>query len=150
MIPLTNDVKLKGHIWLILVDEKMRLKDYREVDNVVVSVGKNYVAAWLAAASQAGTFMQYLAVGTGTNAAAITDTTLQTELPTRVAGTVTSSTNIWQNQATFNVGVDTGAITEAGIFSASSGGTLLARQVFAVVNKSVGDSLQITWQLSIS
>lgn len=150
MIPLTNDVKLKGHIWLRLYDQYDKLKAYREIDNIVVTVGKNYVAAWLAAASQAGTFMQYLAVGTGTNAAAITDTGLQTELLTRVAGTVTSSTNIWQNQGTFNVGIDTGAITEAGIFSASSGGTLLARQVFAVVNKAAGDSLQITWQVSIS
>ena len=82
--------------------------------------------------------------------ASASDTTLQTELSTRVAGTLSSSTNVWQNQATFGPGVDTGAITEAGIFSASSAGTLFARQVFPVVNKAAGDSLQLTWQVTFS
>jgi hypothetical protein len=32
----------------------------------VVTVGKTYLATWLAAASQAGKFMSYIALGTGT------------------------------------------------------------------------------------
>jgi len=91
-----------------------------------------------------------LALGTGVTAASASDTALQTELSTRVAGTLTSSTNVWQNQGTFGAGVDTGAITEAGIFSASSAGTMLARQTFSVINKAAGDSLQVTWQVTLS
>ena len=142
--------KLTGHIIFDLKDENGVLKDHREIKNVVVTAGKNYLATWLAAASQAGAFMQYLALGTGTNAAVVGDTALQTELSTRVAGTITSSLAVWQNQGTFTAGVNTGAITEAGIFSASSSGTMLARQTFSVINKGASDSLTITWQITIS
>jgi hypothetical protein len=147
---MDEKLTLKGHISLKLFGPEGELKDEREVKNVVVTAGKNYLATWLAASSQAGYFMQYLGVGTGTTAANASDTALQTELSTRVAGTLSSSTNVWQNQATFGAGVDTGAITEAGIFTASSSGTMLARQVFSVINKGAGDSLQITWQITLS
>ena len=147
---MEEQMKLTGYIKFDLFDAKGNLKQHEEVKNVVVTVGKNYLAAWLMAASQAGFFMQYLALGTGVTAANSADTTLETELATRVAGTLTSSTNVWQNQGTFGAGINTGAITEAGIFSASSGGTMLARQVFPVINKAAGDSLQVTWQITLS
>lgn len=43
-----------------------------------------------------------------------------------------------------------GSIKEAGIFSASSGGTMLCRTVFLPVNKEHGDSITITWVVTIS
>lgn len=147
---MEEQIKLTGHIRLKLFDAQGNLKAVRGVDNVVVTVGKNYLALWLTQATQSSYFMGYLALGTGTNAASASDTALQTELSTRVAGTLSSSTNVWQSQATFGPGVDTGAITEAGIFSASTSGTMFARQVFAVVNKAAGDSLQLTWQVTFS
>jgi hypothetical protein len=66
-----------------------------------------------------------------------------------VAGNLSSSTNVWQNQATFGPGVNTGAITEAGLFSASSGGTMFARKVFGVYTKEAGDTVVFTWQITI-
>lgn len=147
---MEDSVKLTGYIKFDLFDGEGKLKDHREVKNVVVTVGKNYLASWLKDATQADYFMRYLALGTGTAAAVAGDTTLQTEIGTRVAGTLTSSTNVWQNQGTFGAGISTGAITEAGIFSASSVGTMLARQVFSVINKAAGDSLTVTWQITIS
>lgn len=108
------------------------------------------MAAWLAAASQAGYFMQYIGLGEGVTAAQSTDTTLESPLATRVAGAITSSTNVLQNIASFGPGINTGAITEAGLFSDASGGTMLARQVFGTITKSAGDSLQVTWQITIS
>lgn len=147
---MEETLKLKGRINFKLFDENGNLKDERNIENTIVTAGKNYLATWLAAASQAGAFMQYIALGTGTTAASSADTALQTETGTRVAGTVTSSTNVWQNIALFGAGVSTGAITEAGILSASSVGTLFARQVFSVINKAAGDSLQITWQVTFA
>jgi hypothetical protein len=47
-------------------------------------------------------------------------------------------------------GVGTGAISEAGIFNASSGGTMLCRTVFPVVNKQASDTIAITWTITIS
>ena len=139
-----------GHINFKLFDENGNLKEERNIKNVVVTVGKNYLATWLTAASQSDYFMRYIGLGTGTNAANASDTTLQTELSTRVAGTLTPSSNVWQNVATFGPGVNTGAITESGIFSAVSSGTMFARQTFAVINKGSGDSLQVTWQITYS
>jgi hypothetical protein len=147
---MQETIKAKGRIKFDLFDASGALKETKEINNVVVTVGKNYMAAWLAAASQAGYFMQYIGLGEGVAAANVTDTDLASPLATRVAGTITSSTNVWQNVALFGPGVDTGAITESGIFSASTSGTLMARQTFGVINKAAGDSLQVTWQITLS
>lgn len=147
---MEEKLTLKGRFLVELFGEDGKRKELRIVENVVVTVGKNYLANWLTAATQSDYFMRYLALGTGTTAASASDTALETELATRVAGTLSNSTNVWQNQATFGPGVDTGAITEAGIFTASSAGTMFARQTFPVVNKGAGDSLQLTWQVTFS
>lgn len=147
---MNEDTKLTGYIRFELIGPDGKVKEVREIKNVIVTVGKNYLATWLTAATQSDFFMRYIGLGTGTNAANASDTALQTELSTRQAGTLTPTGNVWQNQATFGAGVDTGAITEAGIFSASSAGTMLARQVFPVINKGAGDSLQVTWQVTLS
>lgn len=145
-----ESLKVTGAFTLELRDASGALKDRREVKNTVTTVGKTALATWLAAATQSATFMPYVALGTGTNAASTGDTTLQTELSTRVAGTITSSTNVFQSVATFGAGTDTGAVTEAGLMSASSSGTLFARQVFSVINKGASDSLTVTWQVTFS
>lgn len=145
-----EEAKLKGHINLKLYDENGNLKSEVDKDNVIVTAGKNFTATWLAAGSQADPYMNYLALGTGSTGAVSGDTTLETEIGTRVAGSLSSSTNVWTNQATFGPGVSTGAITEAGIFSASSGGTMLARQTFAVQNKLAGDTVVFTWNVTLS
>lgn len=143
-------LKAKGHIVLELRDEHGNLKDRREVDNLVVTAGKNHLAAWLAAASQSEAYMKYVGLGTGTTAPTTADTGLQTPLATRATGTVTSSTNVLQNVAVFGAGVNTGAVTEAALFSASAAGTMFARQVFAVINKGANDSLTVTWNITLS
>jgi hypothetical protein len=55
-----------------------------------------------------------------------------------------------QYVATFSAGTGTGAITEAGIFNASSAGTLLCRTVFSVINKGALDTLVITWKVTVA
>lgn len=142
--------QLKGHINLKLYDAKGILKSEVDKDNVIVTVGKNFTAAWLAATSQALPFMNYIQLGTGTTGAVVGDTDVETGLSPRVAGTISSSTNIWTNQTTFGPAVATGAITEAGIFSALTGGTMLARQTFAVQNKLAGDTIVFTWNVTLS
>lgn len=147
---MKEDMKLTGWIKFDLYDSEGNLKQHEEVKNTVVTVGKTYLANWLTAGTQSDYFMRYLGLGEGTTGADVSDTDLETPLATRVAGTLTNASNVWQNQGTFGPGVNTGAITEAGIFDAASSGTMLARQVFAVINKAAGDSLQVTWQITIS
>jgi hypothetical protein len=51
---------------------------------------------------------------------------------------------------TYPAGAHTAAITEAGIFTAITSGTMLARTVFPVVNKGALDSMTISWAVTIS
>lgn len=151
---LTEYFNLKGSVHVQLFDENGNVKQEHENHNLIVTVGKTYLAAWIAAASQAGYFMQYIGLGTGTTPAASGDTALTTEFSgggySREAGTITSSSNTWQNIATFAAGNGTGAVTEAGLFTASTSGTMFAHQVFSVYNKAAGDTLVITWTVTFS
>jgi hypothetical protein len=149
MPELKDTAKFIGSVNIKMFDENGKLIYEQTNSNLEVTVGKVFLAAWLAASTQSTPFMSYVGLGTGSTAPTIGDTNLQTPLPTRVQGTLTSSSTVWQNVATFGPGVDTGAITEAGLFSASSGGTMFARQVFSVVNKGAGNTLIVTWQVSI-
>lgn len=150
MSKVNETIKLKGRVTKRLFDKNGKLKKEQIDENVIVTVGKDFLAAWLAAASQAGAFMEHVGLGTGVTAANASDTDLETPLATRIVGSLSSATNVWTNVASFGPGVNTGAITEAALFSQNSGGTMFARQVFAVINKDVGDTLQVTWQVTLS
>jgi len=47
-------------------------------------------------------------------------------------------------------GYGTGAVSEAGIFNASSAGDMLARTVFSTINKAAADTLGITWTITVN
>jgi hypothetical protein len=91
----------------------------------------------------------FVAIGTGATAAAAGDTTLQTEIGTRVQGALTQPTAFTDRVvSTFAAANGTGAITECGRLSASSGGVLFGRQVFSVINKGASDSLQVQYDIT--
>lgn len=150
--------KLSGKVSYKLFDKFGNLKEERnDIPNLIVNAGKAQVAG-LILADVAGTAFDYIAIGTGTNAAAATDTTLQTEITTgggaRAAGTGTRVTTSVTNDTaqlvvTFNF-TSSFAVTESGILNASSSGTMLCRQVFSAINVANGDSLQITWKVQVS
>ena len=121
----------------------------QRIPNLVVTSGRNLVASRLAGA---GSNITYMGVGSGTTAAAAEQTALTVEIDrnslTVPAGT--ASNNTVEYASTWAAGDGTGALTEAGLFTAASGGTMLARTVFAVVNKGANDSITITWTITIS
>ena len=137
-----DDLKLTGALTIALNDEIVQ-----ETENLVVTAGKNWVADRM---NNANTVMTHMAVGTGTNAAAAGDTTLQTENDRNALTSTTVTDNAVAYVATWAAGDATAALTEAGIFDAASGGDLLARTVFSVVNKGAADSMTITWTLTVS
>lgn len=105
---------------------------------------------------QAGTAPKNIGWGTGTNAAAVGDTALQTEAaPTtsggRTVGTESRVTTTQTNDTYRVVGTVTAggtlAITEAGLFDAVSAGVMLLRAVFSAVNVASNDSIQFTFDL---
>lgn len=94
--------------------------------------------------------MNFHATGTGAVAENIADTALGAETGTRVSGTQSSpSAGVYRTVATVTYG-GTLAITEHGIFSASTVGTLWDRSVFAAINVVNTDSVQYTYNLTIT
>jgi len=119
----------------------------QETNNLVVTAGKNWVADRM---NDVNAVMSHMALGTDNTAAADGDTTLGTELDRNALTSTTVLNNTIAYAATWAAGDGTGAITEAGIFDASSAGDMLARTVFSVVNKGAADSITITWTITIS
>jgi hypothetical protein len=88
--------------------------------------------------------------GIGTNVEDPANTTLQT--PTgdaRVTGTQVqgASANIYRSVATITYAAAK-AVTEHGLFSASTSGTLMDRSVFSVINVGIGEKIEFTYELT--
>lgn len=101
--------------------------------------------------SEIGDF-KYHDSGVGTTAEATTDTDIETtDGESRVAGTQVegASAEIYKSVATISY-TTTKAITEHGLFSQSTGGTLMDRTVFSAINVGNGDAIQFTYQLTIN
>lgn len=143
---MKDQLKVTGRVEMIMRHAD-GTEEREEFDNLVVTAGKTHIAARMG--SSPPTAMSHIAIGTGTNAPAAGDTTLQTELD-RNAATVTPNTNTVQFSATWAPGDGTGALTEAGIFNAASAGTLLSRVTFPVKNKDVTDTFIINWTITFS
>ena len=140
---LNDGLKLTGKLSIAIND-----KVVQEVPNLVVTAGKGYVASRMKDTS--ATAMSHMAIGTGSTAAAAGNTALGSESArTALTSPTVSSADIVYVD-TFAAGTGTGAITEAGIFNASSGGTMLCRTVFSVVNKGANDAMTITWTVTVS
>lgn len=158
--------KLFGLQWL---DKRLYLRvikaDGRTIDygcvcrRLVTTAGVGYIVDAFQNLTELEN-MKYHGLGTGATAEAVGDTALVTELTTqyetdnvRPTGTTTegSSANIYRTVATNTVDASC-AVTEHGIFSqaATGGGVLLDRSVFSAVNLANGDSLQTTYELTLS
>lgn len=149
---LKDKIKPVGFVSIVLKDEFGNVKE-THTQNLVVNTGLAFIASRIIGTSSP--VISHMGVGSGTTAAAGTQTGLVTQLA-RVA--LTSTTNVTTNVtndsvqfvAEFPAGSGTGAVTEAGLFNAASAGTMVSRTVFPVVNKSALDSLVITWILVLN
>ena len=146
---LNDSLKLKGRVGIVLKDKDGNVKETREIDNLVVDAGLDYIASRMEGTSS--NVMSHMALGSGTTAAAAGDTDLESILGSREAlDSTTVTDNAVAYVASFEAGDATGAVTEAGIFNASSGGSMLCRTVFSVVNKAADDTMSVTWTITIS
>ena len=143
-----DETKATGKLTVEIKDKDGKIKDTRELTNLVVSDGLDFIASRMKDAT--ATAMSHMAIGTGSTAAASGNTTLGTESARQALTSTTVNNNAVSYVASFAAGTGTGAITEAGILNNSTGGTLLCRTVFSVVNKGASDSMTITWTITIS
>ena len=148
MSNINDGLYLKGSLKIEMNGELIR-----EVPNLVTTVGKGFVAAsMLKTSSNSPAAMTHMELGTGTTDPVVGNTTLETIVSSSRTALATPSVSgaVVTYVCTFPAGTGTGALTEAGILNAGSGGTLLCRTEFAVVNKGSADAMTITWTVTVS
>lgn len=148
----SEKIRATGQVSFVLTDENGNIKQQNS-KNLVVDPGLAFIASRMI--GTAASVMSHMAIGTGTTAAADAQMTLVAEaarvaLTSSATVTTTVSGDSVQYVATFGPGVGTAAITEAGLFNAASAGTMLARTVFAVINKGALDTLTLTWKVTVA
>lgn len=152
-------VGLSGWIEIKHRDKDGNLIQEIVTPNCLTNAGFAEVAG-LITADQASnhTAFDYIAIGTGTTAPSASDTQLEAEITdaggARKAATGTRTTVNVENDtmqlvATFNF-TGSKSVTESGVFNASSGGVMLCRQTFSAINVANGDSLEVTWKVTVA
>lgn len=156
MDKLNEQIKLNGSVNIKLIGPDGIVKQEHTDHNLVVTVGKSYLTTYITPGNHntGNEFAQFVGLGTNSSGPTSGDTALGAEFSgggySRATGVLTQSANVWTNTATFAPGNGTGAITEAGLLSASTVGTMFARQVFSVYNKAAGDTLIVVWNVTFA
>lgn len=149
---IKDTIKSLGSLDIVLEDEHGAVKEKITVPNLVVQTGRNYISHRML--GSANTAMSHMAIGTGTTSPALTDITLETETfrNSLTSSSIAAPGNVATYIAIFDPSepATANAITEAAIFNASSGGEMLCRTTFPVINKGVLDTLTITWTIKSS
>lgn len=156
---LASRFGLKGKVEILLTgpngerkDHRI-IKDHRVFPNTVTTFGDRLVANRLSGATVAAP--THMAVGTGTGGGA-TYNSLVTENDRNALTSTTQGSGSTTVQATviyvgdWAAGDATAAITEAGIFNASSGPGMFVYSSFSAINKGALDTLKITWTVTFA
>ena len=146
---MNETLKLKGS--LILVNKKADgTVEVRRKDNLILNAGFDFVADAIGNPNREAV-MGYIAVGSGNTAVSGSQTALVSELGRKSATySHTKGTKTFAITTTFSKGEATGALVEAGVCNASSGGTFLDRVTFDVNNKGIDDEISVTFLFTMS
>jgi hypothetical protein len=146
---INQRLKLQGTLHITLTDKHGNVKDQRIIKNLVVNTGLNFVASRMVNTS--ADVMSHMAIGTGSTSPAAGDTDLASIAGAReLLDSITLSDNTVTYVAAFEAGDQTGEISEAGIFNASTGGDMLCRSTFTAVTKEADENMSITWTITVS
>lgn len=152
---INDSINVTGEVNILVTDKDGNIKDKKHIPNLVVTAGKNHIAArisgLLSGAGAEGAIISHMAYGIGTIAPAITDINLVSTLGARrvITGiSHTAATNTVTITANFTG--SSGNITEAGLFNALTGGTMICRTTFGSSPVVVSDTLTITWTIKIN
>lgn len=155
-------IKLVGNVAVYGLPENFTYSDYQKLsqrerdqylvdrgDNLVVDAGMNYIIG-LMNATNSGSFT-HCAAGSNSTAVTAGDTALNTQIGSRVAVTYRYSTSLNAKFDTFFSTTDAnGTWLETGLFTASSGGSMLCRRVISSFVKSSSNTAVIAWTITFS
>jgi hypothetical protein len=145
---MKDTVAATGKLKITLIGEDGNVKQTVDVKNLIVNIGKEFIASRMTEATMAP--VSHMAVGSGMVIAMPTDTLLGSQIERVALTSISVLSRTITYIGTFPAGVATGALTEAGLFNASTGGTMLARTTFGVFNKEPTDLLTIEWDVTVN
>ena len=120
-------------------------------DNLILNVGFDFICNAIGMASSRPNAMSHIAVGTGGTVAAVTQTSLVTEIARKAATyTHATGTKVMIFTAYFGPGEATGSIKEAGVCNAATAGIFIDRVAFAEINKAIDDELTVNFTFTLS
>ena len=152
-----SGLTMVGRLKIEVFGSEGELKQVQDVPNLVVTTGKNFIASRIKDTTSA--VMSHMAIGDGSSSSpgsATTPAAGDLELGDEVARVALTSTSVTANAVTYTATFPAGtpatakSVVEAGLFNANSGGTMLCRTTFAVVNKGVNDTMTVTWTVTVS
>jgi hypothetical protein len=148
---MQENFSIIGYVDMEHYDGSMNLIGKYHFDNLIVTQGKNYITSRMLGTSKP--VISHIGLGTGTTSAALSDTSLTTQLGSRLP--LDSSDGTTSQQIVYSIqlnpGTATGVLTEAGLFnSATIGiGDMLSHLVFSPVTKGVDDTIIINWTVAV-
>jgi hypothetical protein len=147
---MKEQLKATGTVRIVKTNASGTAVQEFEVPNQVVNTGKAFIAASMnKSTTNSPAKMSHMGIGTGSTGVAAENQVLGAQTY-RSGVTAEVSGNTITYSATFAAGFGDGAIVEAGIFNADTGGTMLCRTTFPVVTKAAGDTISITWLVTVS
>lgn len=131
---------------------------HHEDHNLITDAGKDFIRQQIGETNSVniGTNgANYIALSSNTASPAASDTTLAGEITggglQRSQGAYAEvSTNQFTITKTFTASATHTAVQKAGLFTASSSGTMMAENTFTSVSLASGDQLTITWTITLS
>ena len=152
---MKDDITLIGKYTFTIRDIKTgKVKRVYKYKNIVPTTGRSAIINNIFNVSPTNTLLaNYVALGSGTNAPANTDTQLQTETYRNLVASRSEDNNIGYLTGFFNATETTGTYREAGIFmnatATANSGVLLSR-VAINITKSSSESLTCDWELTLN
>jgi len=146
-----RSIGLEDTLWMKLFRSGKMIEKRCLGHNLVVDDGMEYIVdAWQNSVELETA--KYHDTGIGTTAAAAGDSGMETATGfTRATGTTTEGDNAKEFKSVGTVScTGTKAVTEWGLFSASTSGVLIARNTFSAVNVISGDEIEFTWECQLS
>jgi len=146
---------MSGQVNMVLRDSYGYIKEERDGPNTVTNAGITEIVKLVA--GEAADAFSHIAIGTNSDASAEANTTLGAEISTNGGSRDTSTVSAETTNTTGDTlqlisgwnfsGVL--SITESGVFNDGSAGDMLCRQTFTALPVDDGDSLTITWKVTL-
>jgi hypothetical protein len=145
---------IRGYVAVSVVRDGLEIY-HHEDHNIITDAGKDFASAQLGSTSTSSNGANYVALSSDSGAPDASDTALTGEISSsgldRAQGTYshTAGTNTFIVENAFTATGSVSNIQKAGLFTAATGGTLLAENTFSSVDLISSDMLTITWTITI-